>query len=331
MIDSEVFRRIGSTSQLVSVTPVCLTDGKAAGVRCISIEGASGLSALLVQDRAMDIAQLRYRGTNISYMTANGISSPGLYGASDQRFDTNPFLGMMTTCGLDNTGPACTDEGREYYQHGRLSNTPAENVTISTSFDGEDASVCVECDIRIYQLGNYNFRLHRKIVFNDADRTIKIDDRVINESGKQQQVCLMYHCNFGYPFLDENAVIEIPSLSRRYKGNEDAPVDTDEILTIPAPSPDWKPQVIYHSFPSSGMNTVRIVNNDRHMTAELSFSGESLPFLNQWRMFRDREYVLSLEPCNAVPYGRHGQKERNCAQYIDPYGMKDYHLELRII
>lgn len=330
MVDCEVFKHIGNMSQIVSVIPMMLTEGKSFGVKCISVEGRSGLSFILVQDRAMDIAQLRYKGLNISYMTANGIPSYSLYGTSDKRFDTNPFLGMMTTCGLDNTGPACIDGGRDYYQHGRLSNTPAENVVIKKNLDNLSPELSIECDISLYQLGNYNLRLHRNIMFLDKDSCIRVHDTVFNESGSEQQVCIMYHCNFGYPFLDENVLLDIPSYARKYKGFEDKTVSDDDVLRVLHPNPDWKPQVIYHMFDGDGLNTVRIKNLKQNVSVALSFDGSTLPYMNQWRMFRDREFVLSLEPCNTIPYGRASQKEKHMAKFIEPYGKRDYFIEFKI-
>ena len=123
----ELRRRVGDLSQLVSTREVRLQDGNEDGVRAIDVRVAGGLSALVLADRGLDIGPAWVAGHPLAWQSTTGIVGPA-------HFDETAWLrsfhgGLMVTCGLQNVGPACVDDGVAYGVHGRASHIPARNVT----------------------------------------------------------------------------------------------------------------------------------------------------------------------------------------------------------
>lgn len=313
------FKRIGNPDQVASVRRFRLDGGPGHGLLCVSVEAQNGLSVMLVPDRGLDIYQVRFKGVNIGYITPDGLMALEHRGFVDRRFDTGNFLGMLTTCGLDNTGPTSLDQGKYYFQHGRLASISVDDLSISR----EDGCVVVSGITRQYSSGDYSFARMRRIVIGCEKPFIRVEDEVENLSCRRQQLCLMYHYNFGFPFLDESMELRIPSRSCRYKAG-DRPVDMENLLVISAPDASWKPEVTYHVADGAGWNVAELKNRGLGIGVSLHFDGRTLPCMDMWRMFREKEYVLALEPCNAFPYGRAAQREQGNAEYLEPYASEKF-------
>ena len=54
----------------------------------------------------------------------------------------------------------------------------------------------------------------------------------------------------------------------------------------------------------------KLVNPDLGVGMTISWSGETLPILSQWRSMASGDYVLGLEPTNCYISGRHDEREK---------------------
>ena len=89
------------------------SQGKTAGVKAIDVKTGGGLEFTALEGKALDIAYLSYKGTNISFLSKTGIVAAPYYHDDG---GVNSFLqgfhgGMLTTCGLTQSGAPCQDEG----------------------------------------------------------------------------------------------------------------------------------------------------------------------------------------------------------------------------
>lgn len=317
----------GNESQLIGIKRYRLLDGREKGVECIDIEGTNGLSFTAVPDRCLDISALRYMGKNICYRSINGVSGPSYYKGTDQSRRENFFYGMLSTCGLENTGQGCTVDGKTYVQHGSLNQFPAEDVRIERYGAKLEPSVRITGTVTQYLFREYHYLVHREIDYYDRTSKIRICDRVENRSCGDVPVCIMYHYNFGYPFLSEALKLTIPSKLEGCK-NEDAERGLSTMLQVTPPMGGYRPQVFYHSFEGDGFHTVTLENQELSIGVRLSFHGSTLPKLNYWKMLGEREYVLALEPCNQFPYGRKTLLEKNCHKILRSHETAEYRTEL---
>ena len=53
-----------------------------------------------------------------------------------------------------------------------------------------------------------------------------------------------------------------------------------------------------------------LANPDLGVSMTISWSGETLPILSQWRSMASGDYVLGLEPANCYISGRHEEREK---------------------
>ena len=53
----------------------------------------------------------------------------------------------------------------------------------------------------------------------------------------------------------------------------------------------------------------QLKNADLRLSMTISWSGDTLPILSQWRSMASGDYVLGLEPSNTYIMGRHDERE----------------------
>jgi len=75
----ELLSLIGDPSQVAGATPFVLADGKAEGVKGVSVDTGGGLSFTVLPGRGMDIAEASFRGRALSFLSGTGITSPAYY------------------------------------------------------------------------------------------------------------------------------------------------------------------------------------------------------------------------------------------------------------
>ena len=288
----------------------------------IDVEGNNGLSFTVEASRGLDISNLSFLGFNIPYIAENGIKAPEEFKYNND-FDKNMFFGMLTTCGLENTGPQSADEEESIVsQHGSQNNERAYNV----SYRCIDSKIQITGQIASRRFAKHSFVTQRTITFDNSDNTIEICDQIVN-NGEKDQLCLMYHINFGRPFLNENCIILIPFTKATPK-NRDAETRMDEMLYIGKANADNPPLVYYLVLDASDDSMSLIYNPDLDIEVALEIDKKTLPKIDLWKNLRPERYVISFEPCNAFPYGRKNQILRHEAQFLEKGETKSFKLKL---
>ena len=61
----------------------------------------------------------------------------------------------------------------------------------------------------------------------------------------------------------------------------------------------------------------------------LSWSGDTLPILSQWRSMASGDYVLGLEPTNSYIRGRHDERENGTLPVIKAFETICNQVEIR--
>ncbi len=122
--------RIGRDDQLGGIMPLRLENG----VRAARIQTLGGIDALVILDRAMDIAHCSFLGVPLVWHGAGGIlpAHPGTL--SEDEFQRRFFGGLLTTCGLEAFGPAGSDEFGTWGPHGHVNHIAAEEITTRDDF-----------------------------------------------------------------------------------------------------------------------------------------------------------------------------------------------------
>jgi hypothetical protein len=63
----------------------------------------------------------------------------------------------------------------------------------------------------------------------------------------------------------------------------------------------------------------------------LKFKADTLPFLSEWKMMGDIDYVLGMEPCNTRCENREVLREKNMLPILKPHERCSTELEIGIL
>jgi galactose mutarotase-like enzyme len=310
---------VGNTDQLISVQEGRLVGGRADGVRMVHVNNGAGLDATILPDRCMDLYQLRVKGHNVNYISPAGIVAPQYYNDRGDLFLRNFFVGFLTTCGLQNIGSPCSEDGKDYGLHGRLSNTPAQQFSCQTVMQNDNLAVVLSGEMKEAVLFGENLSFRRTITFPYGDNKFCIEDTLVNCGYKKTPLLLLYHFNFGYPLLDPDAELTLDSLSVEPRTQHAA----DHLKTwnqIEEPQDNFEEMCYYHTLKTDaqGRSSYSLYQPKLDIGVRVQFDGEKLDHFCEWKMFGKGEYVLGLEPMNSLLEGRVDGLKKNLVKFIDP-------------
>lgn len=325
----ELLKRVGHLSQIAGIEKQRICEGPADDMLQYKVKTGNYLEFTVLPTKCMDIGELSYKGINISYIAKPGLSTP-----SGCQTDIHDFLrdfpaGMLYTCGLSNVGVGCTDENNEYHpQHGRIANTRAENVYAKQTQEGDEISFELGGSTREAALFGRNIVLHRKLKTKVGSRSVILEDTVENQTANDYPILMLYHFNFGYPFISEETQLffEDSEVKLRDGYDEDAIAKS---TSISSPNDNEAERVfirrINRDKPAS---RVRIENRTLGIGAELSYRNDNLPYLIQWKSMASGDYVLGIEPSTCELNGRVKEIEHGNGCCVNAFDSKDFRLEL---
>ena len=270
----------GKISNLAQVTSLCrytVTEGTGTGLDVIDCTNGK-LRFLINVSKACDIMQLYHEGQNLSFVSKNGFTKREIHFLN--RFEG----GMLYTCGLDSVG------GREGFElHGTLHNTPAEIVRAEASESG----IVVEAVIRNTALFGKNLVLRRKISSAVGSDALTVEDTLTNAGYRDEDYCLLYHVNVGYPMLDAGAKVlaDVESVAPRTPWAAQN-ISSMYEMTDSVPNEEECCYVLKLAKPE-----IALVNDSIGKRFVLSYSNDTLPCFVEWKSMASGDYALGLEPC----------------------------------
>ncbi len=268
-----MYKYVGDLSQLFGIKEYTLTAGKAKGVKAFDVNNGTGLVFTVLADRCLDIAGLSYKGINFSYLSNTGIVAPEYYDDKGIGFLRNFFGGFLTTCGLRNVGSPCEENGELFSLHGRISNTPAEDVCASTEWINGYPVLNISGKMREARLFGENLILERSITCKYADDKVYIKNTVENCGFKPEALMLLFHFNLGYPLLDEDTILVTPTQQLTPRDQEAVNGEASSNLCQP-PTANYSEQVFYHNLKSeyNGETSVAMINKRLEIGVAIHFN-----------------------------------------------------------
>lgn len=284
---------LGGLHQVARIDSLIDADGPSRGSRRVRVISGGGLELELLPDRCLDIGQVTVDGIPVAWTEAGGTR-----GSVELHADGESWLrawggGMLTTCGLDSYGAPCTDQGRDFGLHGRVSGIACSSLSTRT----EGGMLIVEGQIRQSVVGAETLVLHRRIEAAIGGKSFTVSDVVTNESAHPTVHMILYHANFGWPLIEKGATLTLPSAGVTPRDEASAP----GVLTwsqIQGPDVAHAPEVLLHDLREGQPVVVRVENRRIGLAMQLEFDRDELPWLCQWNLFAERTYVLGLEPMN---------------------------------
>ena len=330
---SDLLSLIGDPYQIAGARLFEYSDGKAQGVRGINVNTGGGLQYVVLPGRGMDIPEAFFRGRALHFLSATGITSPAYYDEPDLEWLRTFYVGLLTTCGIANSGAPSVDSGEPFGLHGRIANTAAEDLCIEQRWEGDEYVITLRGRMREAMAMFENLALTRTIETKLGSAGFRVHDLIVNNGFEPQPLMMLYHINFGFPLLGPNSRV-IGPIIETVPRDEEAQNDrgVEECLTYPEPAQGYREKVFFHTLgaDSNDRSFIALVNPDcgdgTPLGVVLRFNREELPVFTQWKMPCKGFYVTGLEPGTALPLGRGVLRERGDLPMIN--GQDEYSITL---
>lgn len=298
-------------AQRCTLRRVEVLQGMARGMEIIEVATAGGLQIDLLPDTGLDIGQVRYKGVNMTFLSKNGYVSPmRMLPYEDEFLHTFPG-GLLYTCGLRSTGPAHRDGGEWHPLHGRFHSLSADEVSATE----EGGVVTVTGVVRETALFGHCLEMRRCIRIPVDGAAVTVTDRLTNLTPKSEEYALLYHCNFGYPFVSEAAHVCLPEGRKTTPRTPFAATGLGRETTFDPPKAGEEERVFFHE---EMEHRAAIENPALGLRAELTYS-ENLPILAHWRSMAAGDYVCGLEPTNCYIMGRGPERAHGTLPVLSPF------------
>lgn len=296
---------LGNTRQVFGLRKLRQENG--AGL--IEAYTSAGLQVDILPDTGLDIGLVRFKGINASFLSKNGYDSPASFLPYEQEFLHSYPGGLLYTCGLRNVGPAGRDGTEWHPLHGRVHGLAAEEVTARV--DGDH--LVIGGLLRETALFGHSLELRRRIIIPAHGSSIRVEDVLTNQSPRDEEFMLLYHCNFGYPLLSEHARLVLPEGRKTTPRTDFAATGLGQECSFDRPVDNQEERVFFHDMAEAW---ARLENPVAGMAATLRWCLDTLPVLAQWRSMASGDYALGLEPANNRIMGRAAERQNGTLQVI---------------
>jgi hypothetical protein len=332
MTRQDLLRSTGHISQIARMRSTEMLTGRGGGGKAIEVVTGGGLEFTVLQDKCLDVLDLRYKGINLSFIAKAGATAPQYYNPH------NEFLyyfqgGMVATCGLRNAGASGEDEGEQHTLHGRIGNTPADNVSANAVWQGDEYLMSISGEMREAALFKENLVLRRRIETKLGSNSFKIIDRVDNETCKSEALMLLYHINFGFPFLGQGLKLLLPRGTQSRPRDAEAAKGIDIFRSFEKPIDGYAEQCFYHEMATlpGGETCVLLRNNDLGIAAYIKYNINQMPVTTQWKCVASGDYALGIEPANCHVEGKAKERREGTLKSVDAFGSAEFGFELGVL
>ena len=284
-------RRVGNIEQLAYVREATYTSGKANGVRILEVNNGL-LSFTVLLDRGFDISDMRYQNVNLSFISKNGVVNPHLIFSDANKFTAGFTAGFLYTCGIDNVG----GDKFGYVTHGSQTTVPTTVVNTYKYWEDDEYIIKVVGVMHNTSLFGQNVTLVREYKTSYMSDTVYMRDEFINEAFVDAKYKLLYHFNFGYPLVDDGAVVEADITSSKPR-TEFTSKHMHDFYDMAEPKDVYEECVYFHTVKGDNP-TVAIRNEKLGLRASLTYSVKNLPLFVQWKSEVSGDYVIGLEPAS---------------------------------
>lgn len=280
-------------------------------MKLYNVRNCKGLEFYICPDRCADIPRLSFKGDNMNFFSACGYVAPQYYEKAGTGFLKSFNAGFLTTCGLTSTGAPCVDDGESTPMHGVIGNTPCDNITHWI----ENDEIHIKAIVREASLFSHQLVLEREYIIPLNENIIYLNDTIRNIGSTTAPVQILYHCNFGYPLLSENAKLTIPavnSVPRDARAEE----GFDCWDKMEKPQRGYEEMCFFHTM--KGETEVSLFNEDIGKGLKICYDADVLPCFTQWKMMGEYDYALGLEPGNCLPTGRDDMRAKGMLEFLEP-------------
>jgi len=328
-----------------SIMKRTLHGGLCEGVDVIEVNNGA-LSFILVPTRGMGLWKGRYEGCEIGWQSpVTGPVNP-MFVNPEERGGLGWLKGFdesIVRCGLSSNGTPARDivpdnNGNPVEVaiplHGAIANLPATHV--EATVEVRDGATWLEVSGVVEEGMLFCPCLTLKTRFTTCvgSNSVAIHDEVINRNAVEREMQLLYHCNFGEPFLEEGSRLVLPALESAPRDARAAEtMDNHEVYL--GPTPGYVEQAYYHRLAADRHgNTLTLLRNragDKGVAVR--FNVRQLPCFTQWKntVGRGDGYVTGLEPGTNFPNAKPFERGHGRVVTLKPGGCYQVDLAVEIL
>ncbi|WP_428412715.1 aldose 1-epimerase family protein [Pararhizobium sp.] len=300
MMEIHLLKKTPDLRAFAEIRLMSLEDGAGRGQRVLVARNSAGVAFEVAVDRGFDISALFVCGINVGWHSATQMPFPPADPSSEDGWAfLRNFDGFMVTCGLDHFGRPEKVDIRHYGHphlttvtapmHGRIATSRA---TISSyGVDPDTGEIHCEGIVRQASVFGKTLELRRKISLPMSRNDLIVEDTVTNRGFRPARHAVLYHLNWGHPFLDE---------ALDFSGFPDD-LCADLRADRRVPSDDYGERVNNIESSTIAQSGITLRNTNLGISATLSFSTETLPNLTIWRAYQSGIFALGIEPRTESP------------------------------
>ncbi len=217
------------------------------------------------------------------------------------------FNELICRCGLSFNGPPGQDEAvgspieSNITLHGKVANIAAHSIEI---IDRENGEIGVSGIVDESTLFGPQLRLKSSITTRLGENAFTVRDEITNLGSTSTELQLLYHTNFGDPFLEEGGKFSVPA-SRVIPRDAHAAKDVEDYQAYLAPTAGYSEQAYFFETlaDAEGRSVALLESRDGSRGLSLSFRKDQLPCFTQWKCTQPLKdgYVTGLEPGTNYP------------------------------
>jgi hypothetical protein len=253
------------------------------------------------------------------------------------------FDELLVRCGLENNGApyevkTVKPEGAESHTtfglHGKIANIPASFVAVHIETEPTE-SITIEGHVDESTLFSNQIRMSTRITTTPGSNRVLIRDLFLNLGDSHGTIQVLYHWNFGAPYLEEGArlVVPVKTLVPRDPRAEEG---LDHYDVFSAPTPGFAEQVYFlelHGEAQDGWTLAMLRNRAGNKAVVLRFVRSQLPAFTLWKNTGGLRsgYVTGLEPASNYPNPRPFEETRHRVITLTPEGTYEIETILEVL
>jgi hypothetical protein len=331
--------KLGNPAQVGGIETSVLDNGPGKGTRIAWINTGAGLRYKVVIDRALDIVEAFHNQHSLVWLSHVGVTAP--------RPDANQGIewlwsfagGLVTTCGLSHAGAPDDDESGQRGLHGRISNIAAEVESIvQPDLRAGKLDMSITAVVKEYRVFGPTLQLRRTISSTLGQASIRIHDVVTNIGNTSTPHMLLYHCNYGWPLVDEGTkIVWKGTCQSRGLDMDDAIFsDKSDFRTCRKPSENHRGTgeacgFIDVTADRKGYCTIGLYNPKLGLAVATRYKKTQLPCMANWQHWGPSEYVTGLEPATNFPIGQSAARRQKKLIHLGPGKSRTYDLEISVL
>ena len=321
--------------------------GGAAGTRVALVDTGAGLRFTVALDRGGDIVDASYNQFGLAYLSPNGLRPPSPAYHQENEWLRGWAGGLLTTCGPEFIGGSRIEGTTRTSLHGRYSNTPAVVETMRNP-DPQRGIYDMEIGLVVRDTRVFGpvLEVRRTLRCTLGRPEIVIEDEVTNCSDTPSPHHWLYHCNLGYPLLDQGARFIYRGRAQYWIVPPPAGQDIvqplsgaamNRIKRVPAALAEHtgsgeRGLIVTADPDQAGDCQVGLVNERLNLGIKFTYPAKAFPRLAHWQHYGPRgSFVSALEPFYGSLLGRARDKDPLVDAALAPGESRHYTLRLQVL